>query len=305
MCAELSGGVQGACRVCPLVLSGKTECQATCESFQVFHTQKIRGRYVRKATHMSKREPSNRKTAVLWVFGGVAVAFGAAVIYDELVGHLGALVAWSFILVVGPLLGIAGHRWWRRNRSSAPSPDQTSSVQQPPPEQAASDQPSPEQDRQTTVRTNTTVFVSYRRSDSADVTGRIYEHLSRRFGMEKVFKDVDSIGLGQDFRKVIGDAVSDSSVVIVVIGKNWTGTDSTSAESRINDTKDYVRTEVSCALKQDKPVIPVFVAGAKMPDESELPGDIQGLTYRNGLQVRPDPDFSVDVQRLIKGIEQA
>ena len=290
--------------MCPLVLSGETECQAACESFQVFHTQKIRGRYMLKAAHMSNREPSNRKTAVLWVSGGVAVAFGAAVIYDELVSPPGPLVAWSFILVVGPLLGIAGNLWWRRIRSSAPTLYQTSSVQ-PPAEQAASDQPSPEQDRPTTARTKTTVFVSYRRSDSADVTGRLYDRLSHRFGMENVFKDVDSIPLGRDFRDIIGDAVEKSSVVIVVIGKEWLGIGRTEAQNRISEENDYVRAEVAAALTQRKPVIPVFVSGATMPKVTELPEDVGDLTFRNGVQVRPDPDFTNDVERLIRGIEQA
>ena len=35
--------------------------------------------------------------------------------------------------------------------------------------------------------------ISCRREDSADVTGRIYEWLTRKFGRKAVFKDVDLI----------------------------------------------------------------------------------------------------------------
>jgi hypothetical protein len=44
------------------------------------------------------------------------------------------------------------------------------------------------------------IFISYRRSDSPDATGRIYNRLVAEFGKAQVFKDVDSIPLGQDFR---------------------------------------------------------------------------------------------------------
>src|SRR5262245_6651264 len=40
------------------------------------------------------------------------------------------------------------------------------------------------------------VFISYRRQDSADITGRICDRLVERIGSEAVYKDVDSIPLG-------------------------------------------------------------------------------------------------------------
>jgi hypothetical protein len=45
-----------------------------------------------------------------------------------------------------------------------------------------------------------TIFISYRRTDSADVVGRIYDRLLSSYSKEKIFKDVDSIPLGVDFR---------------------------------------------------------------------------------------------------------
>lgn len=47
------------------------------------------------------------------------------------------------------------------------------------------------------------IFMSYRRSDSADVTGRIYDRLLQAFGKVAVFKDVDSIPLGVDFKEYL------------------------------------------------------------------------------------------------------
>lgn len=43
------------------------------------------------------------------------------------------------------------------------------------------------------------IFISYRRSDNPDAVGRLYDRLVSGFGKSAVFKDVDSIPLGQDF----------------------------------------------------------------------------------------------------------
>jgi hypothetical protein len=45
------------------------------------------------------------------------------------------------------------------------------------------------------------ILISYRREDSADVTGWIYDRLVQQFGRQAVFVDVDSIPFGVDFRK--------------------------------------------------------------------------------------------------------
>jgi hypothetical protein len=44
-----------------------------------------------------------------------------------------------------------------------------------------------------------TVFVSYRRSDSAADAGRLYDALSASFGQRSVFMDIDTLQPGQDF----------------------------------------------------------------------------------------------------------
>ena len=61
----------------------------------------------------------------------------------------------------------------------------------------------PEQPRETDIKPKPThganaattkiIFLSYRRKDSADVSGRIYDRLSIKYGKDQVFKDVDSI----------------------------------------------------------------------------------------------------------------
>ena len=65
------------------------------------------------------------------------------------------------------------------------------------------------------------IAISSRRTDSADVTGRICDRLTWRYGKDSVFRDIDSIPFGIDFRKVVNDALRDTDVLIAVVGPNW------------------------------------------------------------------------------------
>jgi hypothetical protein len=147
------------------------------------------------------------------------------------------------------------------------------------------------------------IFISYRRQDSADVTGRLYDRLVQRFGKDQIFKDVDSIPLGVDFREHLGGVVGRCNLVLAVIGDQWAGGGAGGAARRIDDAKDFVRLELEAALERGIPVIPVLVRGAPLPEEGSLPASLARLSYRHGISVRPDPDFHRDVDRLVAGIE--
>jgi TIR domain-containing protein len=137
------------------------------------------------------------------------------------------------------------------------------------------------------------IFISYRRSESQDVTGRIYDRLVTKFTPKGVFKDVDNIPLGVSFPLHIQQMLSKASVVLVVIGPGWVTVRDAQGRRRLDDPNDFVRLEVETALGAGMPVIPVLVSNASMPAASELPRSLQKLVSRNGIAVRPDPD-SVD-----------
>jgi hypothetical protein len=59
-------------------------------------------------------------------------------------------------------------------------------------------------------------FISYRRDDSLDIAGRIYDRLAVHFGPGEVFLDVDTIPFGVDFRAYLTEWVSRCDVVLVV-----------------------------------------------------------------------------------------
>jgi len=148
------------------------------------------------------------------------------------------------------------------------------------------------------------VFISYRRDDSADITDRIYEHLSNHFGKDAIFIDIADIPLGVDFRTHIEGVIAKCAVQLVVIGPNWL--DAKSPEGgrrRLDDPADFVRIEVETGLKRGIPVIPLLVGGASVPKAENLPESLAPLAFRNSLPIRRNPDFYNDMSRLIKALE--
>jgi len=148
------------------------------------------------------------------------------------------------------------------------------------------------------------IFLSYRRDDSGGHVGRLYDALSARFGTDRLFVDIDHISPGQDFIQVVDDAVARCAVLLVVMGKRWTG-QVRGKKRRIDDPGDFVRLEVAGGLKrQGLRLIPVLVGGATMPGPAELPDDIRELARRNAFELS-DTRWKEDVARLIGELERA
>lgn len=65
------------------------------------------------------------------------------------------------------------------------------------------------------------IFLSYRRSDSQEVTQSVYNALAEHFGPEVVFRDLDSIPAGQSFKNHLETELDHCEVLIVVMGSTW------------------------------------------------------------------------------------
>lgn len=147
------------------------------------------------------------------------------------------------------------------------------------------------------------IFICYRRDDAAHQAGRILGRLSQQFSDSDLLKDVNSIPLGLDFRKVLSEKVAQCDVMLVLIGDDWLAAPA-SHERRLDDPADFVRIEIELALTRDIPVIPVLVGQASLPKPVDLPESIHGLCYRQSIAVRPEPDFHRDLELLISGIKE-
>src|SRR5215471_12958663 len=95
-----------------------------------------------------------------------------------------------------------------------------------------------------------TMFISYRRSDSTTVSGRIYDNLSRTFGENKVFKDVYAIPPGVNFAEYIDGNIRKCSVLLAIIGSDWVSAVDQNGAPRLDDPNDFVRLEIEQALKR-------------------------------------------------------
>jgi hypothetical protein len=145
----------------------------------------------------------------------------------------------------------------------------------------------------------TKIFLSYRRDDSADIAGRIFDHLERRFGRGRLFLDVDAIPYGDDFRQQIDEALDQTGVFLAIIGDNWLDAKNPkTGGNRLDDPDDYVVVEISSALERGITVVPVLVGEAQMPDAADLPARLAELSYRNAAEVRSGRDFSFQINRL-------
>lgn len=148
------------------------------------------------------------------------------------------------------------------------------------------------------------IFINYRRQDSEGYVGRLYDHLIRHFERDDIFMDVDSIKPGADFVQTLEDAVAACDVFIAIIGPQWLHAVTESGERRLDQWNDFVRIEISSALRQNKLVIPVLVGRAKMPSPSELPDEINPLARRNAIELSHN-HFSHDVEKLANIIKES
>jgi TRAP-type C4-dicarboxylate transport system substrate-binding protein len=146
------------------------------------------------------------------------------------------------------------------------------------------------------------IIISYRRSDSQAIAGRIFDRLNMRYGEEAVFMDIDAIPFGTDFRRHIGQALQQCDALIALVGPHWLGRRD-DGSNRIADPADPVRVELEGAMERGIPVIPVLIDGARMPAEAELPQSLKQFSYFNAAPVDSGRDFRAHMDRLIKAVD--
>lgn len=148
------------------------------------------------------------------------------------------------------------------------------------------------------------IFISYRREESADASGRIADFLERRFGSRAVFRDVNAILAGSNFVKALQRALDDARVMLVLIGPHWIHMREANGWRRIDLPTDFVHYEVATALRTGKLVIPVLIDGASLPTAAELPPDIAALAHAVPVSVRNDPYFADDMVTVVAAIRR-
>ena len=86
--------------------------------------------------------------------------------------------------------------------------------------------------------------------------------------------DIDAIGPGVDYARLIDETIDTVEAVIVVIGQQWLSAADADGRRRLDDPEDLVRQEISVALARDVLVIPVLVQDAVLPGTAAGPAPL-------------------------------
>lgn len=143
------------------------------------------------------------------------------------------------------------------------------------------------------------VFISYRRSMSFDICGRLGDRLRTGYGEHRVIRDIESFPIGQDFTHYIQTAIPKCTHVLVLIDRDWLKEINRREKAK---TFDWVRFEVGCALTHGIRIIPVLVNGTKMPAADKLPVELKPLSNTNAVELRGGRDFHIDVDRIMAAL---
>lgn len=144
------------------------------------------------------------------------------------------------------------------------------------------------------------LFLSYRRNDSIDITGRIADRLKSRYGENSIFMDIYSIPVGVNFRDHINQEVMSSQILLPIIGTHWLDCRDEKGQRRLDNEDDFVRLEIESALHNKIPIVPILVGDASMPKIESLPISLAELPLVNATEIRSGIDFEDHITRLFK-----
>ena len=125
-------------------------------------------------------------------------------------------------------------------------------------------------------QTTNEIFLSYKRSDDPGYVARLADSLERIFGEGTVYRDVDSVQAGANWKKSLARTVSGAEIVLAVIGPSWQEL----LAAGQSDELDWVRFELNQAHELEVPVIPVRLAQTEFDNEQ----DLQDLAWLKDLQ---------------------
>jgi hypothetical protein len=149
-----------------------------------------------------------------------------------------------------------------------------------------------------------TIFLSYRMDDSVHATMAISSLLADHFGRDHVFRDCDSLQIGSLYPRRIRRALERSDIVLAVIGPHWLEASDDRGRRRLDDPRDWVRTELRMAFEREIPVVPLLLDRTPLPDQEQLPEDIRLLPLSTFHQVRHQ-SLTADLQALVERLDPA
>lgn len=144
------------------------------------------------------------------------------------------------------------------------------------------------------------IFLSYRRDDIPGYVGRLSDDLEALYGTARVFRDVDDLKVGENWKEKINEALGRSAVLILMIGPRWCEI----WRQRAGEPVNYVALELALARENGVTIFPVTLGGASLEYDLDL-GDIEWLReiQQHDISDRQQR-WEHDVKALIHAVAQ-
>jgi hypothetical protein len=135
------------------------------------------------------------------------------------------------------------------------------------------------------------VFISYRHDDSEADAGRLYDTLAAELGQEALYKDVENITIGRNWKRAIREALADSAAVLFVMGPDW----------RLSPPIEF---ELQLALASEVPVVPILVRRTDLQQlTSSSPAPLSEISERKAVTVN-HASWLRDCRELIETLKR-
>jgi len=142
------------------------------------------------------------------------------------------------------------------------------------------------------------IFVNYRHSDAQHAAIAIAETLRWTFAEGEVFFDRTSIQGGEVWPNSIKNALSNSKVLVAIIGRDWLRAHDDYGRRKIDHPNDWVRQELLFGIEQNLVIIPVLLDGAYVPPIEALDQPLHLLPQYQAQRVRVE-SWDSDLTKLI------
>lgn len=147
---------------------------------------------------------------------------------------------------------------------------------------------------------NKRVFISYRRADTADAAQRLLRKINTDHPELVVFLDEAAMVGGEEWSTRLRNEIDKADIVLLLIGQYW---QNRAGLARLHKTDDVLRGEIAFAIRHEKPIIPILIGSAKMPQLNQLPEEIQAIVGYHAERLQNE-NFDADWTRIVQSIKK-
>jgi hypothetical protein len=98
------------------------------------------------------------------------------------------------------------------------------------------------------------LFISYVRDDTEAETNALYQTLRSEFGEATIYKDVDNVPIGANWKESVRTAIEDSTAFLWVVGPAWTPSGGRPATHQLDRVGDISAFEAWTASSPTGPI---------------------------------------------------